>query len=49
MVPFHNAHAPGWIALNINPHTLENEHNSIDCFETKIIFSVELFERKDKP
>ena len=48
MVAFYNSHVPGWIALDRKTHTLGNEHHTIACCETKIIFSVELVEGKDE-
>ena len=49
MVDFRNAHTPGWITLIRKPHPLGNECHTVACGETKLVFSMELFERKDKP
>ena len=49
MVAFHGAHAPRWMCLDNKPHPLGNEYHTIACCEMKIMFRMELVQRKDKP
>ena len=49
MVVFYNKYASGWIAVKRKPHPLRIEYHTTVCFESKIIFWIEIVEGKSKP
>ena len=40
---------PGWMLVPRKPQYFDNEYHTINCAKSKIIYNVEIVERKDQP